>query len=188
MPSFKSIISDNCVYVDKGGILKNLLTKSSVLFIARPRRFGKSVLLDMLLRLYSGESYLFEGTALESKAQNMPPCHVVRMSWAEILTADSVDPENTLKANLIQLLHEGMINGASNVAEFRAQHHELLMRAKALSDSASPISPISDVAFGGIIKDLLTECYDSARPYVLLIDEYDAPANAFLYGEIVIGV
>ena len=178
--SFMTIRESNGIYVDKGELLKKFIRKGAFLFLARPRRFGKSVLLETLSCLYSGRSELFKGTAFEAKSKNMPACHVVRMSWAEILTADSVDPENTLKANLIQLLHEGMINGASNVAEFKAQHHELLMRAKALSDSASPISPISDVAFGGIIKDLLTECYDSARPYVLLIDEYDAPANAFL--------
>ena len=178
--SFRIIRESNGIYVDKCELLKKFIRKGAFLFLARPRRFGKSVLLETLSCLYSGRSELFKGTAFEAKSKNMPACHVVRMSWAEILTADSVDPENTLKANLIQLLHEGMINGASNVAEFKAQHHELLIRAKALSDSASPISPISDVAFGGIIKDLLTECYDSARPYVLLIDEYDAPANAFL--------
>ena len=177
--SFEQIRTKNRVYIDKSKLFKGRLAEDSVLFLARPRRFGKSVLLDMLLRLYSGESHLFEGTALESKAQNMPACHVVRMSWASILTANTTNPELTLKSKLIKILVNSLTSGAGNdlaQAQFKEKHQKLLEDARSLSKQ----SEISDADFTDAVSLLLEKCYDSSRPFVLLIDEYDAPANAFL--------
>ena len=179
LPSFKSIISDNCVYVDKGGILKNLLTKSSVLFIARPRRFGKSVLLNMLACLYSGKHELFEGTELEELSADIAPRHVVNVSWIEAVFEASADPELDLKKGLIQRLIGGLVAGAGDASaqsQFKEKHHKLLEDTRSLSKQ----SEISDADFMEAVSLLLEDCYDSSRPYVLLIDEYDAPANEFL--------
>ena len=177
--SFRIIRESNGIYVDKCELLKKFIRKGAFLFLARPRRFGKSVLLETLSCLYSGRSELFKGTAFEAKSKNMPACHVVRMSWASILTANTTNPELTLKSKLIKILVNSLTSGAGNdlaQAQFKEKHQKLLEDARSLSKQ----SEISDADFTDVVSLLLEDCYDSSRPYVLLIDEYDAPANAFL--------
>ena len=177
--SFRIIRESNGIYVDKCELLKKFIRKGAFLFLARPRRFGKSVLLETLSCLYSGRSELFKGTAFEAKSKNMPACHVVRMSWASILTANTTNPELTLKSKLIKILVNSLTSGAGNdlaQSQFKEKHQKLLEDARSLSKQ----SEISDADFTDVVSLLLEDCYDSSRPYVLLIDEYDAPANAFL--------
>ncbi len=174
--SFQTICEGNYVYVDKCALIKQFLKKGTFLFLARPRRFGKSVLLDMLSCLYSGQSDLFVGTTFEAETQNMPACHVVRMDWSSILTKNIAEPELKLKSELIRLLASSLVKGAANPACFEEQHCKFLDDAITLAKQ----SVISDSDFTDAISRLLDGCYDRTHPYVLLIDEYDAPANAFL--------
>ena len=177
--SFRTIREGNYIYVDKSVLIEQFIKKGSVLFLSRPRRFGKSVLLETLSCLYSGQSDLFVDTALEAAAQNMPACHVVRMDWSSILTKDIAEPELKLKSDLIRIFVNSLTDGAGNdlaQAQFEEKHHKLLEYARSLAQQ----SVISDSDFIEVISLLLKRCYDRARPYVLLIDEYDAPANAFL--------
>ena len=46
--SFDRIIEGGFVYVDKTELLYNLVHESSIYFLSRPRRFGKSLLLSTL--------------------------------------------------------------------------------------------------------------------------------------------
>jgi hypothetical protein len=43
IPTFEKLRNDNCVYVDKTKYLVNLIDTGSIYFLARPRRFGKSL-------------------------------------------------------------------------------------------------------------------------------------------------
>lgn len=54
---------DDCLYVDKTRYVYNLVSQEadSYFFIARPRRFGKSLLCSTLESLFSGEKELFRG-------------------------------------------------------------------------------------------------------------------------------
>ncbi len=192
-PSFEQIRTKNRVYIDKGGLFNTHLNEDSFLFLARPRRFGKSVLLDMFACLYAGNNAaLFKGTELEQKATNIDPCHVIQMSWSEAIFETSVDPVLLLKKTIIQRLVKGLVAGAragegaeanneNNTcaqaqALFEEQHHKVLNSAQNLANQ----STIEEFEFTDIIVQLFEQCYDPARPFVLLIDEYDAPANEFL--------
>ncbi|MDR0688060.1 MAG: AAA family ATPase, partial [Prevotellaceae bacterium] len=46
--TFEKIVEDGCIYVDKTQMLISLVEKGSVYFLARPRRFGKSLTLTTL--------------------------------------------------------------------------------------------------------------------------------------------
>lgn len=59
--SFESIIRDNYIYVDKTEYIYNLINCGKYFFISRPRRFGKSLLVDTLKCLFEGKKELFEG-------------------------------------------------------------------------------------------------------------------------------
>ena len=57
---FGKIRREGYVYVDKTEQIHRLLEQGSYYFLARPRRFGKSLLLSTLKELYSGNAALFE--------------------------------------------------------------------------------------------------------------------------------
>jgi hypothetical protein len=58
--TFKALIEGGYVYVDKTDFLPSLIKKFAV-FLSRPRRFGKSLLLSALKSLFEGEAELFKG-------------------------------------------------------------------------------------------------------------------------------
>ena len=65
--SFEDIRQGGFVYVDKTAILKTLADGSlgKQFFVARPRRFGKSLAVSTLLCLFEGRRDLFRGLAIE---------------------------------------------------------------------------------------------------------------------------
>lgn len=64
---FKTLRLDNAIYVDKSRYME-LLVKSPAkfYFLARPRRFGKSLFLSMLKYFFEGERYLFKGLYIDT--------------------------------------------------------------------------------------------------------------------------
>jgi hypothetical protein len=52
--TFSKIIEDQLLYVNKTGIVGELLRGGSVYFLSRPCRFGKSLLISTLDALFSG--------------------------------------------------------------------------------------------------------------------------------------
>ena len=67
--SFERLRQGGYVYVDKTGILLSLANGSlgTQFFIARPRRFGKSLAVSTLQCLFEGRRDLFKGLAIEPK-------------------------------------------------------------------------------------------------------------------------
>ncbi len=65
--TFVNLRKGGFTYVDKTAILKELvdLSRGSQFFIARPRRFGKSLAVSTLKCLFEGRRDLFEGLAIE---------------------------------------------------------------------------------------------------------------------------
>ena len=57
--SFERIIEGGYVYVDKTELIYRLTHESSICFLSRPRRFGKSLLVSTLENYYRGRKDLF---------------------------------------------------------------------------------------------------------------------------------
>jgi hypothetical protein len=55
------IIRENYIYVDKTSAIFDLLNAGKYFFLARPRRFGKSLLVSTLYEIFSGNQALFRG-------------------------------------------------------------------------------------------------------------------------------
>lgn len=64
--SFDQIREDGYVYVDKTGLIHQLVTTGKIYFLSRPRRFGKSLLISTLENYFLGRRELFRGLAIES--------------------------------------------------------------------------------------------------------------------------
>ena len=60
--SFEKIRKEGCLYVDKTDIIWQLANRNKTYnYLSRPRRFGKSVLVDTLEAYFMGKKELFEG-------------------------------------------------------------------------------------------------------------------------------
>lgn len=59
--TLQKIRDDNCVYVDKTPYVQQLVESGTYYFLSRPRRFGKSLLVDTLRELFQGNEALFRG-------------------------------------------------------------------------------------------------------------------------------
>ena len=62
--SFEKIRTGRYAYVDKTKFVADIVRNGSYYFLSRPRRFGKSLLLDTMDCAFSGKSELFSGLYL----------------------------------------------------------------------------------------------------------------------------
>lgn len=77
--SFDRIREDGYVYVDKTDLIYQLVKDSSIYFLSRPRRFGKSLLVSTLKCYFQGRKELFKGLAidrLETEWAEYPVFHI----------------------------------------------------------------------------------------------------------------
>ena len=146
--TFRKIRNQNCYYVDKTSLIRQMVDQGSYYFLSRPRRFGKSLLLDTLHELFDGNEALFRELAIHphwnwDSDQRHP---VVRISFGGLYNL----PEALEKNVLTQL--------------------EILERRFGL-EPGSPEKSGPDR-----LIDLLDRLYDkTGREVVVLIDEYDKP-------------
>ncbi|MDR1314967.1 MAG: AAA family ATPase, partial [Deltaproteobacteria bacterium] len=57
--TFKEIILGNQLYADKTKYIHDMLNRFKCCFLSRPRRFGKTLLLDTISELFQGDRELF---------------------------------------------------------------------------------------------------------------------------------
>ena len=65
--TFSKIREDNYVYVDKTENIYNLIQNGTYYFLSRPRRFGKSLLIDTIAELFKGSKEYFKGLFIYDK-------------------------------------------------------------------------------------------------------------------------
>jgi hypothetical protein len=58
--TFSTMIEQDYIYIDKTKLIYNLITQGRYYFLARPRRFGKSLLISTLKEIFSGKKELFK--------------------------------------------------------------------------------------------------------------------------------
>ncbi len=142
--TFSEIIENDYVYIDKTEYVYNM-TRSKYVFLSRPRRFGKSLLVSTLESYFSGEKELFKGLFIERKEKDWIEYPVLHFSMAIAKHGDVED----LKSDLNLMLLE---------------YEEKYGRGK---DEVKPNQRLM-----GLIKRAYKQ---TGKGVVLLIDEYDAP-------------
>ena len=65
--TFDEIRSENCYYVDKTAHIGRMAETGKCFFLSRPRRFGKSLLLDTIRELFKGNEPLFRGLHIHDR-------------------------------------------------------------------------------------------------------------------------
>lgn len=76
---FEKIRKEGYLYVDKTKWIHRLITQGGYYFLARPRRFGKSLLLSTLSAYFEGKKDLFEGLFIHHAATDWTKHPVMRL-------------------------------------------------------------------------------------------------------------
>ena len=136
-------------YVDKSGMAIDLIEAGKYYFLSRPRRFGKSLLVDTLKELFEGNRALFTGLAAESRWDWSKPHPVIRISFSS-----GSGPQGRLLAQRIR--------------------ENLRVNRVALDLPLPAGLPEEDLA--GNFADLIRQAHQSrGERAVVLVDEYDKP-------------
>ena len=99
--SFRRLIRDGCIYVDKTKYILKMLNEGIYYFLSRPRRFGKSLLVTTLKELFEGEKEFFNGLYIYNK-WNFEKYPVILIDFNTI----SKENSDILKESLMLKLEE----------------------------------------------------------------------------------
>ncbi len=143
--TFRDIINENCMYIDKTADIWKLVSKpKGQFFLSRPRRFGKSLTLSTLESIFLGEKELFIDLYIYDQPYEWKSYPIIRLSMNQLSSSTSDELERKLRYCL------------EDIAEDQG--------VKLVRES-------SDERF----KELIIKLYKQSGPVVILIDEYDKP-------------
>ncbi len=95
--AFAKIRADDYYYVDKTGFIRQLIDEGSHYFLSRPRRFGKSLLLDTLAELFAGNEALFRGLLIHPHWDWTTHYPVIRLSFGGGIIRDQAELERRVQ-------------------------------------------------------------------------------------------
>ncbi|MCI8378304.1 MAG: AAA family ATPase [Lachnospiraceae bacterium] len=170
---FEEIISNNCFYVDKTLFIKEWWeSKDKVSLITRPRRFGKTLNMNMVERFFSvkfeGKGEVFEGLDIwkEEKYRGIQGTYpVIFFTFADVKQDNLADAVKWIKSNLWGLYED----------------NRFLLEGNTLSDAEKKefrnvIPAMDDITAQDAIRKLmkyLSRYY--GKKVILVLDEYDTP-------------
>ncbi len=117
--SFEKIRTEGKVYVDKTGIIAQLIDEVSYAFLSRPRRFGKSLLLSTIEAYFQGKKHLFEGLEIsqyEEKWDSYPVFHF-DLSMSEASNPDKLEGYLWNQIHEYEDLYGVSVNDCKSVGE-----------------------------------------------------------------------
>ena len=170
---------ENYAYVDKTRALKRLLDSGKYLFLARPRRFGKTLMLSTIECMYQGDwpeirdpfvemshfapkvpdELLFAGTSWETLGATSPKRPVIRLDLSAIAGNDAEAMERSLTWHVAQQALAWYCRGLEPGIDL-----------KYLKDATT---------YPRLPQDMLKQMIGALRKQrgnpVVLVDEYDTP-------------
>ena len=81
--TFAKIRQGNYCYADKTQLVSQLAEQGEFYFLSRPRRFGKSLLLDTIAEAFAGNKELFNGLYLEKNWNWNVAYPVIKIDFAQ---------------------------------------------------------------------------------------------------------
>ncbi|MGM9803069.1 MAG: AAA family ATPase [Muribaculaceae bacterium] len=143
--TYEKLVEQDCLYIDKTEYICKMINFSNYIFLSRPRRFGKSLLVSTLQAYFEGKKELFKGTYIDTVEKDWTEYPVLRF---DLSMAKHLD-KNQLERYLLYILEQ-------NEA-----------RLGLSSDHVDP-----NVRMANLIREAY---YKTGKKVVVLIDEYDAP-------------
>ena len=143
--SLTEVISDNCVYIDKTPHVHHLVETGKYYFLSRPRRFGKSLLLDTIKQAFLGNQALFKNLFLEENWDWSVSYPVIHIDLGRGVSRDREEMEKYIHTTLDEYF---------NQFDFKNTYNDIASRLNDL---------------------ILKLAQKTQQRVVILIDEYDKP-------------
>lgn len=149
---FESIINEGFVYVDKTERMYEMIGDRKFVFFSRPRRFGKSLLVNTLHAYFEGKKELFNGLKISKYEKDWHQYPVIKLDMSAVKDVE-IDKMSSSIAVQLERYEKMYSIAVDNKLSNGARFYNLITTAKA----------------------------QTGKNVVVLIDEYDAPLNAHLY-------
>jgi hypothetical protein len=143
--AFRILREENYLYVDKTEYAYKMITGGRYFFLARPRRFGKSLFVSTLKEILEGNKELFEGLWIASSDYQWKPHGVIMLN---ISNMDGGSPE---------LFRYSLCRELIDIAK--------KLNLDIVIDTISPIVAL---------KTLVDAAYERFGRVAILVDEYDS--------------
>ncbi|MDH3349768.1 MAG: ATP-binding protein [Desulfobulbaceae bacterium] len=143
--TFADIRTDNYCYADKTPLIAQLIDQGKFYFLSRPRRFGKSLLIDTISEAFAGKKDLFTGLYLEENWDWNTTYPVIKIDLAQGI----IESRQRLDQRLLRMFR------------MQAQELEVELECELPDDCLQEL----------IVK--LNRKY--GQRVVVLVDEYDKP-------------
>ena len=144
--TYSEVVEQDCLYIDKTEYICKMMELSKYIFLSRPRRFGKSLLVSTLQAYFEGRRELFKGLYIDSVEKEWTEYPVLRFSMATAKHDSGEDLKQELSGKL-------------------SAYEQIY--GKGLPDEVNPNQRLQ-----GLIERAHAQ---TGRKVVVLIDEYDAP-------------
>lgn len=142
--TFAQLVQENYYYVDKTRQILELIETGKFIFLSRPRRFGKSLTLDTIAELFSGNQALFSGLYAETHWNWTNKYPVIRFNFAKGVAKST--------ASMVELLTSQL---QQNAKQYGVELADFL-------------------GVGTLFDDLINKIVEKhQQKAVILIDEYD---------------
>ena len=176
---FKELV-DECYFIDKTGLLKDLHAEKVVLY-TRPRRFGKTLNMSMIEYFYNvkekDNAYLFHGLEISKhkevmEEQNKYP--VISITFKGMKQFNFEEQMNDFKEIIAKILRKYSELKKSDKLEDKEK-----VKLESYEDGNINLAQL------GRALEFISECLQKHynEKVIILIDEYDVPLqHAYLYG------
>ena len=176
---FDKLRENNYFYVDKTSFIKEWWESGDdVTLITRPRRFGKTLNMDMLKcffsNQYAGRSDLFEGLSIwkEEKYQNLQGQYpVIFVSFADVKEQNCENAVQKIKNILVDLYRQHDFLKEKMTGRNREAYQQVTydMDSVAAQDALKNLAALLNSYYG--------------KKAIILLDEYDTPMQeAYIHG------
>ena len=151
--TFSDLVGGGYVYVDKTANIHAIAAQAKgQYFIARPRRFGKSLLISTLQCLFEGRRELFKGLAIDSLPWDWTPIPVLRLDMGSSQARDGDELRKNLRFQMWTLAKDLSVS---------------------VKDDSNPANTFAAICRAAAAKS-------PTGRIVILVDEYDKPLLGLL--------
>jgi hypothetical protein len=114
--SFSKLMQEKYIYVDKTQLIHQIISRGAYYFLARPRRFGKSLLVSTLEQIFAGNRELFEELAINSLPYGWKKYPVIKISFSDIPYSTAKELERGLKLYLLNIARHYKIEVSERIS------------------------------------------------------------------------
>ncbi|MDO5557917.1 MAG: AAA family ATPase, partial [Clostridia bacterium] len=179
---FREIREKNYFYIDKSLYIKNIIDDASkVILITRPRRFGKTLNMDMLKCFFNIEEdsrEIFKGLKIMEQGENytnyLNSMPVIYLTLKDVMGGSFETMIGWLKSSISDMYrqHESLLNNKKIDEEVKIKIKDYINKKV---EEENLISSVRELAA------ILESVY--GKKVLILLDEYDVPLqNAYVSG------